>query len=183
MSETAGRGPLKPRAPKPAVRYDFSKGYTAQSLPPEAVVAMRARGIGTNRMEQQLRSYLRFRGVDEARPSRVLQIISRYVDVYPVSFIEMERAVGRSAARAAMQEVPDFTWWIQDFLDYIDVRRGHQHREEINPLIESMLAHRGDYLAVSKRHLARTGYTLQDVARHHNEQEGRSALAQSVRST
>jgi hypothetical protein len=118
-------------------------------------------------MEQELRSYLRYRGVEEARPVRVLQIVKRYVDVYPVSMIEMEQAVGARAARQGLPEdfVPEYCWNAQDFLYYVDIRYGHAHRTELYDLIESAVGDRESFLAVSRRHLRRLGYDHGQVAR------------------
>lgn len=158
------------RRRRPVLRYDFSQGYIAKNLPPDAVTVMRNSGIGTNRMEAELRSYINWRGIEEVLPHRILQIVSRYVDVHPVSFTEMERALGSHFAREAMlTEVPLFTWFVQDFLDYIDVRVGYRHRSEINRMIESMIAKNDQYRRVSARHLRSTGYTVTDVIRHEKE--------------
>lgn len=174
MSEVRRR-PIHKPGRKPSVRYDFSQGYIHENLPPEAVRAMRVAGIGTNRMEQELRNYYRHRGIEEIRPVRVLQIVSRYVDVYPISFVEMEQALGRRAARETMRAVPHYTWNVQDFLDYIDIRLGHRHRQDVNFLIENSVgADMGAFVDVSKRHLTRAGYALADVMRHHRAQVDRT---------
>src|SRR5437764_6150395 len=107
--------------PKPAIMYDFSQGYIAQNLPPKAVAAIRARGIGTKQLEAELRAYLRYKGIEAAPAYRTLQIVSRHVEVYPISFVEMERMLGRQHAREAMGfRVPWPPWQVQDFLDYLD---------------------------------------------------------------
>lgn len=158
----SGSGRTKVR--KPTVRYDFALGNIRETLPREAGRALRARGLGTNRMEQELRNYYRYRGVDEVRPVRVLQIVSRYVTVVPASFTEMEVALGRKAARE-YSPVGEYTWRVQDFLDYIDMRLGHQHRQDVNFMIENN-ADTQEFIDVSRRHLTRAGYTLTDLIRH-----------------
>lgn len=171
------REPQRDR-PVGIVTYDFSQGSIAENLTPLAVEAMRALGVGTNRMEAELRNYLRYRGVDEVRPIRVLQIVNRYVRVRPKSFTEMEHKLGREAAREHWEDIPRICWLVQDFLDYLDPRLGHAHRMELNWLIEDgAWRHPAHARQVSTRHLLATGFGLPDVIRHMRSQRKRAPKA------
>lgn len=161
--------PAHVRAPKgrnhqPIVIYNFGQGRIAENLLPLARDALRRRGFGTHKLEAEVRNYLSYRGIDEVRPIRILKIVDRYVRVRPVSFAEMEAALGRHPARMFFEgEVPGMVWWIQDFLDYLDPHVGFRLRSDLNSRIERGPFDRSIYRTIAHTHLRKTGFNQTSV--------------------
>lgn len=190
MSAPAEAPVFRSKQPKPVVMYDFGQARIAEHLPPMARDALRRNRQGTHQLEAELRNYLKYRGLDEVRPIKVLKIVSRYVFVRPLSFGEMEASLGRIPARDYFsidhREVPPRVWWIQDFLDYLDAQVGFRMRREINSLLELRNPAKGtSYAVIANRHLRRAGYDWANVIRWIKEdprrhEEFRKGLAKYI---
>jgi len=165
--------------PKPTITFDFALGSVAERLPEAAVAAMYERRLPARKLFHELSSYFQAKPLREARPRKVLQIVSRYVNIQPVDFRVMERVCG-PAARHALPDsdiIPDILWETQDFMDGLSRDKlGNPMRDEVTHLVNAR-ASVIRYYQVTAKYLAQAGYSTVDVrnytARVRQSQQGR----------
>lgn len=105
---------------KPSILFDFRSGRLAERLTREAAMALEDNGMALRKFHMELRSYLKAKPVVEAQPKRVLEIVSRYVDVIPIDYRAMERHVGKAARDLIPNHryVPNVYWMLLDKLEW-----------------------------------------------------------------
>lgn len=150
---------------KPTIVFDFARGNVAERLPEAAVVALHEQRLPTRRLWHDLSSYFHAKPINEARPRRILAIVSKYVNIQPVDYKVMERVCG-TAARHALPDsdaIPEILWETQDFMDGLSkVKLGDPMRDEVSNLI-SRRANVIRYYQVVAKYLAQAGYSTVDV--------------------
>lgn len=165
---------------KPTIEYDFANTGVrlAEELPRRAVLALYEANLPTNKLQSELRAYLRAKPVGTTRPRQILQIVTRYVNVQPTHFIDLEKAVGSEAARRFLPDariIPSVTWESLDYLDHVNLLIHANYRNELEHMINSMTASPKDYYEVAFRWMKTAGVTLQDVRRFRDERRTRNS--------
>lgn len=162
---------------KPIIEYDFSRGHMVDednNLPRKAVLKLRELGLPVNKLQLELRAYLRAKPVNEIRPRQLLQIIVRYVDVQPTDYRDLEERVGAEAARNLVpgaEEIPMLTWATMDYLSYLDPDYQIQYRDEVLQRINSMVGDKHEYLRLCAKWLNRAGSTPNDAMTYYLRQQ------------
>lgn len=110
---------------KPTIVYDFTVGRVAERLPELAVVAMVENGVQDRRkFWLELSALFRAKPIQEVRPRQVLNIVTRYVNVRPLSYLGMERVIGKTARYylppELKRQIPELMWLTLDYMDHLD---------------------------------------------------------------
>jgi hypothetical protein len=150
---------------KPTIVFDFAQGRVAERLPEAAVVALVENRLPTRKLWHELSSLFRAKPIQEIRPRQVLEIVTRYVNVHPTNFVDMERVVGKSARHylADRDFIPPIVWELQDLLDAVNKNDlGDPYRHDVASYVASRFEVPQYYSLVS-RYLAISGYNTADV--------------------
>lgn len=156
---------------KPTIEYDFGRADVrmAEELPRRAVLELENRGLPINKLQQELRAYLRAKPIGSVRPRQLLQIITRYVNVQPTNFRDMTLMVGVEAARRMIPDadsIPTIIWDTQDYLDHLDPFWGDHYRADLETMINTCTGTPREYYRVMNHWLSQAVVSLEDVRRY-----------------
>lgn len=159
-----------PRNNKPTIEYDFGRAdlRMAEELPRRTVIELENRGLPTNKLQAELRAYLKAKPVGTTRPRQLMQIITRYVNVQPTNFRDMTLVLGVEAARRMIPDgdfIPKIVWDAQDYLDHLDPFWGDHYRRDLDEMINTRTGAPREYYRVMNHWLSQAVVTLDDVRR------------------
>jgi hypothetical protein len=157
----------------PPTRVDFGRPEMAEWLPVQVESVLREAGLDTQVYANEWRRYLRSKGTANAVPWHMIDMASRYVQVLPLEFSDMEAVLGSKAREFCPRadEIPQIVWDTLDFLTSYDPEQAQSYRYELYPYIEYRVGTRQKLIEVAVKHLRRAGYNPSNAAAFNRRNE------------
>lgn len=153
---------------RPVVIWDFAAGEMLKRLPWLAVDALKKEGFSNAVQElgNEIRRYRQGKSEQDAVPSHLVPIFSRYVEIWPTDYFAMERLLRKEMAREYCPRgdmIPELVWVTQDWLEVFAPTVAVYFKREINRMIVGQVGDEVAFLNVCTKNLRRSGSTAADA--------------------